>query len=191
MNDSNAWNREKYIKAWKFASRYHSGQKYGGSEEDEYIDYLNHIGMVCMEVIWALQHSQEEYDADLAIQCAILHDTIEDTKATFEEVKTHFGEKVAEGVLALSKNEKLESKAEMMEDSLARIKMQSKEVWMVKLADRVSNLNAPPFYWNNKKKINYLEEAKFIYDALHTANTELAERLSEKINNYSIFIKLD
>ncbi len=188
MTQTNTWNREKYIKAWKFATKKHSGQKYGGSEQDEYIDYLNHIGMVCMEVIWALQNTQEICDADLAIQCAILHDTIEDTDATFEDIKSLFGHKVANGVLALSKNEQIQSKAEMMTDSLERIKKQGKEVWMVKLADRISNLNAPPFYWDNDKKIKYLEEAKLIYDALYTANVELAERLSEKIKNYSQFI---
>jgi (p)ppGpp synthase/HD superfamily hydrolase len=110
----NSWDREKYIKAWKFATKHHTGQKYGGSEPDEYIDYINHIGMVCMEVIWALQHTQEKYDADLAIQCAILHDTIEDTDASFDDIKSMFGEQVANGVLALSKNEKIQSKPQMM-----------------------------------------------------------------------------
>ncbi len=188
MATINTWNREKYIKAWKFATKHHTGQKYGGSEPDEYVDYINHIGMVCMEVIWALQHSKEKYDADLAIQCALLHDTIEDTDATFDNIKSSFGDKVANGVMALSKNEEIQSKAEMMTDSLERIKKQGKEVWMVKLADRISNLNAPPFYWDKNKKIKYLEEAKQIYDALHTANIELAQRLNEKIKNYSHFI---
>ncbi|NJO87915.1 MAG: bifunctional (p)ppGpp synthetase/guanosine-3',5'-bis(diphosphate) 3'-pyrophosphohydrolase [Chloroflexia bacterium] len=189
MPTINTWNREKYIKAWKFATKHHTGQKYGGSEPEEYIDYINHIGMVCMEVIWALKHTNEKYDADLAIQCAILHDTIEDTEATFDDIKSLFGEKVANGVMALSKNEQIQSKAQMMTDSLQRIKKQGKEVWMVKLADRISNLNAPPFYWDNNKKIKYLEEAKLIYNALHTANVELAERLNEKITNYSSFIQ--
>jgi (p)ppGpp synthase/HD superfamily hydrolase len=189
MQTINTWSRDEYIKAWKFASKYHTGQKYGGNEPEEYIDYLNHIGMVAMEVIWALQHSQVKYDANLAIQCAILHDTIEDTEATYNDVRQLFGEKVAEGVMALSKNENLDTKTEMMEDSLARIKKQGKEVWMVKLADRVSNLNAPPFYWDNNKKIKYKKEAQMIYDALHTANMELAQRLQEKIKNYSGFIK--
>jgi (p)ppGpp synthase/HD superfamily hydrolase len=156
----NSWDREKYIKAWKFATKHHTGQKYGGSEPDEYIDYINHIGMVCMEVIWALQHTQEKYDADLAIQCAILHDTIEDTDASFDDIKSMFGEQVANGVLALSKNEKIQSKEEMMTDSLERIKKQGKEVWMVKLADRISNLNAPPFYWDNTKKNQLLRRGQ-------------------------------
>ncbi len=188
METRNTWNREIYIKAWKFATKHHTGQKYGGSEPDEYIDYINHIGMVCMEVIWTLQHSSINYDADLAIQCAILHDTIEDTDASFEEVKTNFGEKVANGVMALSKNETLKTKAEQMPDSLRRIKAQGKEVWMVKLADRISNLNAPPFYWKNDKKVKYLKEAQTIYDALHEVNTILAERLKRKIENYPQFI---
>ena len=188
MRTINTWDRELYIKAWKFATKHHTGQKYGGSEQDEYIDYINHIGMVCMEVIWALQNSNEAYDANLAIQCAILHDTIEDTDATYGDIKTNFGNKVADGVMALSKNETLQTKTEQMTDSLNRIKEQGKEVWMVKLADRVSNLNAPPFYWKKEKKVNYLKEAQIIYDALHVANIVLAERLMSKIENYPGFI---
>jgi len=188
MKTINTWDRDKYIKAWKYASKLHTGQKYGGSEQGEQIDYINHIGAVCMEVIWALQNSNGNYDADLAIQCAILHDTIEDTDAGYEDIKTNFGEKVAGGVMALSKNETLKTKAEQMTDSLQRIKEQGKEVWMVKLADRISNLNAPPFYWDNNKKVNYLKEAKMIYDALLEANVILAERLKEKIQHYPQFI---
>jgi (p)ppGpp synthase/HD superfamily hydrolase len=188
MNDINTWSREKYIKAWRYATKLHSGQHYGGSEEGEYIDYINHIGMAVMEVIWALQHSQQAYDADLAVLCAILHDTVEDTDATYNDIKSNFGEKVAHGVKSLSKNESLGSKAEQMNDSLERIKKQPKEVWMVKLADRISNLNAPPFYWDKTKKEKYLDEAQKIYDALHEANEILAERLQQKIKDYQCFI---
>jgi len=184
----NSWDREIYIKAWKFATKHHSGQKYGGSEEGEYVDYINHIGMVTMEVIWALQHSEQQYDANLAIQCAILHDTIEDTEVSYEDIKSLFGENVANGVLALSKNGDFKNKSQQMTDSLERIKKQSKEIWMVKMADRISNLNHPPFYWNNEKKEKYLVEAKTIFEELHEANHLLAERLDEKINDYPKFM---
>lgn len=189
MKNVNTWNRETYIKAWKFATKHHTGQKYGGNEPDEYIDYLNHIGMVCMEVMWALQHTKESYDADLAIQCAILHDTIEDTEATYEDIFHQFGVEVTSGVMALSKNDQIQSKTEMMKDSLERIRKQKKEIWMVKLADRISNLNAPPFYWDNDKKTTYLDEAQIIYNVLHIANKELAKRLKDKIDNYKNFIR--
>jgi (p)ppGpp synthase/HD superfamily hydrolase len=178
------WDREKYLKAWNFASIHHSGQKYGGSKQDLYIDYLTHIGMVGMELIWALQNSNEEYDADLAIQCGLLHDIIEDTGIGYSEIKSEFGKEVAEGVLALSKNVELKTKEMQMKDSLNRIKLQPREIWMVKMADRISNLQLAPFYWNNEKILKYRYEAQLIYDSLSGANSILAQRLKMKINEY-------
>jgi (p)ppGpp synthase/HD superfamily hydrolase len=182
--NKNNWDQGKYLKAWNFASIHHSGQKYGGHRQDLYIDYLTHVGMVSMEIIWALQNSNESYDADLAIQCAILHDTIEDTKITYSEILEEFGKKVADGVNALSKNSELESKEQQMKDSLSRIKSQPLEIWMVKMADRISNLYTAPFYWDNEKILKYRFEALMIHDALSGANQSLALRLKEKINAY-------
>jgi len=96
---------------------------------------------------------------------------------------------VADGVLALSKNPLLSTKSEQMEDSLLRIKLQPKEIWMVKMADRISNLYQPPFYWDKAKIINYQKEALIIYDNLSEANLELSQRLNEKIENYNKFIE--
>ncbi len=74
----------------------------------------------------------------LSIKCAILHDTIEDTKLTIKEVENRFGKNIADGVLALTKNEQDTTVKDKMLDSLARIKKQPKEVWVVKMADRVA-----------------------------------------------------
>ena len=41
---------------------------------------------------------------DLAVQCALLHDTIEDTDVTYDDVKRQFGTDVADGVMALSQD---------------------------------------------------------------------------------------
>jgi (p)ppGpp synthase/HD superfamily hydrolase len=185
MNNSlNIWDREKYLEAWYFASIRHSGQKYGGHEPGLQIDYLTHLGKVSMEVIWALQYSTTKYDADLAIQCAILHDTLEDTSTSYEELEIKFGKMVADGVLALTKNENLPDRKDQMNDSLLRIQKQGKEIWMVKMADRISNLYKPPFYWNKQKILSYIDEADFIHSQLFEANQELAFRLKLKIAEY-------
>jgi (p)ppGpp synthase/HD superfamily hydrolase len=186
----NIWHQEIFTKAWLFATLNHSGQTYGGHEPDMKIDYINHIGSVVMEIMWVLQNTVGVvFDADLAIQCAILHDIIEDTSVTYDEVKTKFGEAVANGVLALTKNDLLENKADKMSDSLKRIKMQPKEVWMVKMADRISNLYHPPYYWNNDKIIGYANEGRIILDELGEANELLKMRLQAKIDNYSSFLR--
>jgi (p)ppGpp synthase/HD superfamily hydrolase len=74
-------------------------------------------------------------------------------------------------------------------DSLKRIKLQPKEVWAVKMADRICNLYAPPFYWNNEKKIAYQKEAQLILSELKEGNSYLAERLQQKIEKYNQYIE--
>jgi (p)ppGpp synthase/HD superfamily hydrolase len=185
----NHWDREKYVKAWNFATLHHQGQTYGGPQPGMRIDYLNHIGAVAMEVIWALQNTTELYDADLAIQCALLHDTIEDTSVEYEQIKAEFGETVAAGVQALSKNVQLGDKQTQMLDSLTRIQQQPKEVWMVKMADRITNLSPPPHYWSREKIRAYWQEAQLIYQSLYTSNDLLADRLKGRMNRYLQFLE--
>ena len=140
------WSQEKYIKALRYAAKAHSGQTVPGSD----LPYVVHVTMVAMEVIAALAH-EDGLDGDLAVQCALLHDVIEDAGVSYEKLAAEFGKDVAEGVLALSKNNILKSKQEKMTDSLARIKEQPREIWMVKLADRITNLQPPPGHWNAEK----------------------------------------
>ncbi|BAY73618.1 hypothetical protein NIES25_00260 [Nostoc linckia NIES-25] len=177
------WSQESYIKAFNKAAQAHQGQKIPGSE----IPYIMHLNFVSMEVIAAL-NVEKERDGDLAIKCAILHDIIEDTVTTFEEIKTEFGEAIANGVLALTKDNSLEKNLQMT-DSLRRIKKQPPEIWMVKLADRISNFQAPPHYWNQEKIIRYREEGIQIYETLKDASPFLASRLASKIEDYKAFIK--
>ena len=181
------WSQDVFVKAWDFATLAHHGQTYGGPLEGQKFDYINHIGSVVMELIWALNNTPAA-DGNLAIQCALLHDTIEDTSVTYEEILLTFGENVAKGVQALTKNEQLPTKHEQMLESLARIKMQPAEVWMVKLADRITNLSAPPFYWTKEKKIKYRDEALLIHSELYTANSFLSERLISRIDSYQNYI---
>lgn len=139
-----------------------------------------------MEIIGAL--SVEQCNGDLAVQCAILHDIIEDTDVTFGQLEAEFGLSVANGVQALTKDNNL-PKHLQMSDSLQRIKEQPAEVWMVKLADRITNLQAPPHYWKRDKIIQYREEAICIYETLKDGSQFLASRLASKIENYKIYIQ--
>ncbi|MBU0551549.1 HD domain-containing protein [Myxococcota bacterium] len=179
------WRPESYIKALRFAGVAHAGQRYPGTE----VCYLMHLSMVCMEILAALT-VEPDLDGDLAVQCALLHDVIEDTPQTFEAVREAFGEAVARGVAALSKRPEL-SKAAAMADSLERIQAQPREVWMVKLADRACNLQAPPPYWSAAKRRAYRDEARRILDALGAASPTLAARLAARIEAYAAFITPD
>lgn len=176
-----AWDQDNYIKAWNFASYVHRKQLVPGSQ----YPYLNHIGNVTMEVMTAIAKTGDIQNPDLLVQCALLHDVIEDTETNYDDIEKRFGIDVANGVLALTKNLKLPSKHEQMVDSLERILQQPKEIWMVKLADRITNLQPPPHYWNKAKIQNYRNEARLILNQLCDANHFLAKRLRGKIEYYA------
>jgi len=169
---------------WQKVSILHNGQTYGGQHKDQKIEYINHIGSVVFEIMNVAKNTSD-FNFDLAVKCAFLHDTIEDTDFSIEDLEKEYGKEIKEGVLALTKNTELEKKHQMI-DSLERIKAQPKEVWAVKMADRICNLYAPPYYWNESKKEKYLEEAKIILEYLKDGNDYLAKRLSEKIEAYKI-----
>lgn len=178
------WNQDNYIKAWNYASSAHNGQLVPGST----IPYINHIGLVAMESIAAITYDNTIKDPDLLILSAILHDTIEDTESTYKNISETFGVNIANGVLALSKDINLHSKEEKMRDSIDRIKSQPKEIWMVKLADRITNLQTPPKYWNKEKINKYRDEALLILNELGHSNNYLAVRLKLKIESYRQYL---
>ncbi|MCL4830847.1 MAG: HD domain-containing protein [Caldilineaceae bacterium] len=174
------WSPDLYLAAWHYAAAMHGSQKVPGTE----LPYLTHIGAVAMEVMTALAQSSRVADPNLAVQCALLHDVIEDTPASYGDVAERFGVAVADGVLALTKDTTLPSKSAQMADSLARIRQQPREVWMVKLADRITNLQPPPHDWDPAKIAAYGAEAQVILSSLGEADGWLAARLGGKIGGY-------
>ena len=173
------WSQEKYLKALDFAARAHGTQQVPGKE----YSYVVHLCNVCMEVLAAFTVSGT-FDADLALQCALLHDTIEDTEMEYADIEQHFGSAVARGVLALTKDKTL-PKTRQLADSLERIRQQPDEIGMVKLADRITNLQPPPSFWTKEKIRLYGAEAGEILTALVHCSTYLAERLKSKIAGYA------
>ena len=176
------WSQEAYRQAYRFAAEAHQGQKFPGTD----LPYLMHLSFVSMEIMAALNFEQGR-DGNLAVQCALLHDVIEDTAVSYDDVAAAFGKKVAQGVLALTKDETL-PKEERMPDSLRRIRQQPYEIWMVKLADRITNLAPPPPYWSREKIARYRDEAAEIHNALSEASDYLARRLIQKISEYGSFL---
>ena len=170
-----------YQEAIRFAAAKHlvQDQKIPGTD----LPYVVHLSNVAMEILLAGEHS-EKFDLGFAVQVALLHDTLEDTDTTPEELVKWFGYEVAEAVAALSKNPKL-PKAEQMVDSLARIRKLRPEVWAVKMADRITNLQPPPPHWNQAKITIYCEEAFLIHAALRQGNDYLAYRLEGKVLEYA------
>lgn len=176
------WSQDIFIRAFSFAAQAHREQKLPGTD----YPYLYHISLVCMEIIAAL-NSEKGRDGNLAIQCALLHDVLEDTDMSFEQLRSEFGSEVANGVKALTKNRSLSGSARIR-DSLNRIVRQPREVWMVKMADRITNLQPPPAHWDEEKIREYREEAILIHEKLREGSPFLAERLRLMIDNYERFI---
>lgn len=169
------WNQELFKQALDFAAKAHGAQTITGSG----LPYVVHVVKVASELLTL----DETFDLDLAFTCALLHDTVEDAGITVETIAQTFGARVAAGVSALTKNEAL-PKDERMPDSLARIAAQPKEVAMVKLADRITNLEPPPAKWSKEKRQQYHAEAKVILERLGAASPELSARFEQKLRAY-------
>jgi (p)ppGpp synthase/HD superfamily hydrolase len=179
MPKSPIWSQEKFLAAYHFAAEAHRGQKYPGTG----LPYLIHISFVSMEVIAVLAVEQFK-DPDLMVQCAILHDVIEDTKVGKKRLEEVFGKEVAQGVDYLTKKIKIKDKEKRFTDNMSRLKDAPREIQAVKLADRISNLQKPPFHWDRKKISFYLEKSLVIQKELGHASPYLSKRLKEKITNY-------
>jgi (p)ppGpp synthase/HD superfamily hydrolase len=172
---------DRYVEAMRFAAAAHNAQKEPGHD----LPYLVHVVSVAAEVIAALATTPLA-NPELAVTCALLHDTVEDTPVTLDQVRAKYGDAVAAGVAALTKNTSL-PKPEQMPDSLRRIREQPPEIAVVKLADRITNLSAPPHYWPKEKCAAYRQEAITIADALGHASATLDARLRARIEAYRQF----
>ncbi len=172
-----SWDQDLFKKTLDFAAKAHGPQVIPGSGAP----YVVHLVKVATEVLRAADGT---FEVDFSMQCALLHDCVEDAGVQLPTLTAEFGARVAAGVSALSKNEAL-PKAEQMEDSLRRIQAQPREVWLVKLADRITNLEPAPPHWSAEKRAKYRVEAQQIYDALAPAHAGLASRLRAKLSSYA------
>ncbi len=178
------WSGEGSVRALRLAAHWHRDQKVPGTE----LPYLVHLTSVCNEVQRALAADATlRLRADVAVQGALLHDILEDTPLTYEALASEVGGAVADVVAALSKNGAL-PKPEQMPDSLRRIRAQPREAWIIKLADRITNLAPPPSYWTREKCAAYCAEAEEILAALGESSSLLSARLRERIAAYAAFV---
>jgi guanosine-3',5'-bis(diphosphate) 3'-pyrophosphohydrolase len=179
--------QEAYQKAIKFAGEVHANQKIPGSNAN----HMVHISNVAMELLVAYQN-QPDFDIILAIQVGILHDSIEDNPdVNHSTIAQEFGLEVADGVLALSKDTSIVLKSDKIKDSVQRILKQPKEIALVKLADRITNLQKPPSTWSNEKILAYYKDAKYILQKLKGHNEYLDIRFIDELNKYDSYIDIN
>ena len=125
------------------------------------------------------------------ITTGLLHDTIEDTKATYDSVKEEFGQEVADLVNGVTKISALEEKA--VENSKAEnlrklILATSKDIriLLVKLADRLHNMRTLNSIKDESKKIRKAKETMEIYAPL--ADRMGMNRIRDELEDLSFSI---
>lgn len=178
-------------KALLFAIEAHTGQ---GRMDSPFIPYVYHPIDVAKEVVYYSGLPEEVMV--YSIQIALLHDVVEDTPVRIEEVAEHFGEAVAVGVAALTKddgvvNESAISRAAQLSESLVRLKTAPQYAQVVKLADRICNLETFPPKWSREKCAQYLREAELIVEAVGDSSVVLNARLLERIASRRRLLGLD
>src|SRR5688572_18850309 len=92
------WNPDTYLRALRFAAERHATQLVPGTS----LPYVVHLSSVAAEVMRGITVEPVD-DPDLAVACALLHDVMEDTVTTYDELLGAFGADVANGVAALTK----------------------------------------------------------------------------------------
>ena len=129
-------------KAFKFAKEKHKGQV-----DDDGKDYFTTHCLQTYNLLCEISDSN-------ILHCAgLLHDTLEDTDATYEQLKKEFGYEIADLVLEVTQ-EGNQSTGYFFP------RLHSKEGIMLKFADRLSNLSRMRS-WNGERRKHYLKRSCF------------------------------
>jgi (p)ppGpp synthase/HD superfamily hydrolase len=119
------------FKAIEFAARAHAGQYRKGTN----IPYLVHPLGVAKILI---EHSCPDH----IVIAGILHDTIEDTPVTLDEIKQTFGWSIADLVEAASEPDKSDTWENRKNHTIGMLKTLSREATVLVLADKLDNIRA-------------------------------------------------
>ena len=169
-NDSSkpAWDVQVVLNAAHFAAEKHVTQRRKGVAAEPYINHL-------LEVAALVADALPEPDTNLVI-AALLHDTIEDTNVTLEELSDRFGPDVA-GLVAEVTDDKSLKKEERKRLQIENAPKKTVRAQAIKLADKISNLrgilSSPPADWDIGRKRAYLAWAKQVVDGLASSNAQL------------------
>jgi RelA/SpoT family (p)ppGpp synthetase len=179
----NSYVDENVIKnAYKYAADAHKTQKRHSG--DPYISHPLAVANILAEL---------KLDGP-TITTALLHDTIEDTKTTYEEVKKIFGEEIAELVDGVTKISKLEAEKKNLTagDNFRKLILATSKdirVLLVKLADRLHNIRTINSISNKEKRERIARETMEIYSPLaermgmHKVRDELEDKSFEILND--------
>jgi guanosine-3',5'-bis(diphosphate) 3'-pyrophosphohydrolase len=162
------------LKALAFAAHKHRDQRRKDAEASPYINHpialadvlVNEGGVTEVEVISA----------------ALLHDTVEDTATTPEELEKAFGPRIA-GIVAEVTDDTSLPKADRKRLQVERAASISREAKLVKLADKICNLRdvlvRPPAKWDLQRRVEYFDWAKNVVDGLRGVHPRLEKAFDD------------
>jgi guanosine-3',5'-bis(diphosphate) 3'-pyrophosphohydrolase len=165
-----ATHMELVLQAAAFAAEKHRN---GRRKDAEASPYINHPIQLAYILV------QADVEDPIVLAAALLHDTIEDTNTTHDELEIVFGHEIANIVVECSDDKtqgKLERKQAQV-DKAARISTRAK---LVKLADKIANVSdidgAPPAGWSLERKREYFDWAKRVVDRMRGVHPKLEAR---------------
>jgi (p)ppGpp synthase/HD superfamily hydrolase len=164
------------LRAVAFSAAKHRNQRRKGAEA---FPYINHP----LEVAEMLASVAGIRDIDTLV-AAVLHDTIEDTDTSGEEIETLFGRKVRAVVEEVSDDKKM-PKEQRKKLQAERAPGLSNPAKLIRIADKISNIqelmHSPPQHWSTQRRREYLEWARSVVDGCLGVNEELERRFNEVI----------
>lgn len=156
------------VRALEFAARRHTDQRRKGVRAEPYINHL-------AEVAALLAEATDGTDSELVV-AGLLHDAIEDTDATREDIEQAFGPDVAGLVVEVTDDKRLH-KHERKRQQVETAPHKSARGKMIKIADKTSNLRAmidsPPADWSLRRRLEYFEWADAVVAGCRGVNPRL------------------
>jgi guanosine-3',5'-bis(diphosphate) 3'-pyrophosphohydrolase len=158
------------LEAAAFAAEKHRNQR---RKDEEASPYINHPIQLAYILV------QAGIEDPVVLAAALLHDTIEDTNTTLDELEIVFGYEIANIVAECSDDKRLSK----LERKLAQIEHAAKispKAKLVKLADKIANVSdingAPPAGWSLERKREYFDWARQVVDRIRGTHAELESR---------------
>jgi guanosine-3',5'-bis(diphosphate) 3'-pyrophosphohydrolase len=165
---------QRILAAAHFAAQHHAEQKRKGVAAEPYINHL-------IEVAELVAASSDVLDVEL-VMAAFLHDTVEDTGVTGEEVERQFGPDVAGLVMEVTDDKSL-PKARRKALQVQTAPKKSPRAQTLKLADKISNLrsvlSSPPPDWSRERRREYFDWAREVIAGLTSPNPRLKAQFDQ------------
>lgn len=163
------------LRAAEFAALKHRSQRRKGEEASPYINHPIEVASMLAEV--------GVTDAEV-LAAALLHDTIEDTETTVEELSEVFGPRVA-GIVAELTDDKSLPKATRKALQIEHAPQLSDAAALVKLADKTVNVTDiarhPPSGWPLERRLEYLDWAEQVVAGVPAVSPRLCALFTARL----------